>query len=223
MGLGCPRRTSDAAATPQACRLWRSVYRRPPAAPRRRPGGERTSPGLGQRCASGRTFGAARRWPALRSTQTAAAANTLSAAALYRKPPRRPCSTHRTMYRSIGRTRSSASDARQRESHPAPRSSASTSLNPRRCWCGFGRPSRRHRIWRCSVRPERRSGARRLPSARARGPSADMALLLKRPQYEYILLHAGALQCIEWPESLAVWRYPVCSQRTVYLLSPLCA
>ena len=99
---------------------------------------------------------------------------TLRSAALYRKPPRRPRSTHRTRYRSIGRTRSAARHMHGRGSRgrllrgaTRRRSSAGTSLNPRRCRCGFGKPSRHHRMaWRCSVRPERHSGARSLPSAR---------------------------------------------------------
>ena len=46
----------------------------------------------------------------------------MSSAALYRKPPRRPRSTHRTRYRSIGRTRSAACHMHGKGSHPAPRS-----------------------------------------------------------------------------------------------------
>ena len=91
----------------------------------------------------------------------------MSSAALYRKPPRRPRSTHRTRCRSTGRTISAACHMHGRGSITLLRgatrhqSSAGTSRNPRRCWYGFGKPSRRHHMaWRCSVRPERHSGAR---------------------------------------------------------------
>ena len=55
-------------------------------------------------------------------TIPAAASVTLRSAALYRKPPRRPRSTHRTRCRSTGRTRSAARHMHGRGSHPAPRS-----------------------------------------------------------------------------------------------------